>query len=153
VLGEGRSGLAVRMAAMRLMHLGCRVHVVGETTTPALNDGDVLIAVSGPGGTPGVAMTAEQAKVAGGRIVAVTTTASSPLAVIAELVIPTPRRANTIATLKVRRSSPGPCSNRLHGVRRPSREREHRPGVTAHDTGVAVLPRPSHSLAIPSPDG
>jgi 6-phospho-3-hexuloisomerase len=65
VLGEGRSGLAVRMAAMRLMHLGLRVHVVGETTTPALNDGDVLIAASGSGDTPGVVMTAEQARTAG----------------------------------------------------------------------------------------
>jgi 6-phospho-3-hexuloisomerase len=91
VLGEGRSGLAVRMAAMRLMHLGLKhVHVVGETTTPAMGSGDVLIAVSGSGGTPGVVMVAEQARTAGGRIAAVTATASSPLATIAELVIPIP---------------------------------------------------------------
>lgn len=36
VIGEGRSGLAIRMAAMRLMHLGCQVYVVGETTTPSI---------------------------------------------------------------------------------------------------------------------
>jgi 6-phospho-3-hexuloisomerase len=90
VLGEGRSGLAVRMAAMRLMHLGRRVHVVGETTTPPLGDGDVLIAVSGSGGTPGVVMAAEQAKTAGGRIAAITTTTSSRLAAVADLVIAVP---------------------------------------------------------------
>lgn len=90
VCGEGRSGLAVRMAAMRLMHLGRRVHVVTETTTPALGSGDVLIAVSGSGGTPGVVMVAEQARAAGGEIVAVTTATSSRLAMIADLVVPIP---------------------------------------------------------------
>ncbi|GAA3688291.1 6-phospho-3-hexuloisomerase [Lentzea roselyniae] len=90
VLGEGRSGLAVRMAAMRLMHLGLQVHVVGETTTPPLSRGDVLIAVSGSGGTPGVVLVAEQVRAAGGQIAALTTTPSSPLAAIAELVVAIP---------------------------------------------------------------
>lgn len=90
VFGEGRSGLAVRMAAMRLMHLGRRVHVVGETTTPALGRGDVLIAVSGSGGTPGVVMVAEQARTAGGEIVAVTTANPSRLTTVADLVIAIP---------------------------------------------------------------
>jgi 6-phospho-3-hexuloisomerase len=35
------------MAAMRFMHLGYTVHVVGETTTPAAGKDDVLLAVSG----------------------------------------------------------------------------------------------------------
>jgi 6-phospho-3-hexuloisomerase len=90
VLGGGRSGLAVRMVAMRLMHLGRRVHVVGETTTPALSSSDVLLVVSGSGHTSSVVMAAEQAKTAGGRIAAVTTKTSSPLAAIADLVIPIP---------------------------------------------------------------
>lgn len=90
MLGEGRSGLVVRMVAMRLMHLGHRVHVVGETTTPAMGNDDLLIAVSGSGGTPGVVVVAEQARTVGGAIAAVTTGTSSPLAGIADLVIPTP---------------------------------------------------------------
>lgn len=99
VLGEGRSGLAVRMAAMRFMHLGRRVHVVGETTTPALGDGDTLIAVSGSGETPGVIMAVERARTAGGQIVAVTTT-SSPLAITADLVIliPAPSKHDRSST-------------------------------------------------------
>jgi hypothetical protein len=36
VIGNGRSGLATQMAAMRLMHLGLRVHVAGEVTAPAI---------------------------------------------------------------------------------------------------------------------
>lgn len=35
VAGEGRSGFMAKAFAMRLMHLGVPVHVVGETTTPA----------------------------------------------------------------------------------------------------------------------
>ena len=49
VIGEGRSGLAIRMAAMRLMHLGCFVYVVGETTTPSIRSTDLFIAPRGIG--------------------------------------------------------------------------------------------------------
>ena len=53
VVGEGRSGLAIQMAAMRLMHLGLEVHVVGEVTAPSIETGDLLIACSGSGNTHG----------------------------------------------------------------------------------------------------
>jgi 6-phospho-3-hexuloisomerase len=53
VVGEGRSGLTVRMFAMRLMHLGTAC-MSGETTTPALRRDDLLIACSGSGTTSGV---------------------------------------------------------------------------------------------------
>lgn len=36
VFGTGRSGLVLKMVAMRLMHLGLPVQVVGETTTTAI---------------------------------------------------------------------------------------------------------------------
>lgn len=39
VIGNGRSGLATQMSAMRLMHLGLRVHVAGEVTAPAIGAG------------------------------------------------------------------------------------------------------------------
>jgi 6-phospho-3-hexuloisomerase len=87
VVGEGRSGLAVRMLAMRLMHLGCIVHVQGETTTPALSKGDLIIALSGSGSTGVVSMVAGTAKGIGARVVAITTQPSSPLAAIADLLI------------------------------------------------------------------
>ena len=43
-----------KMAAMRLMHLGLTVHVVGETTAPAIRSNDLLLAASGSGTTAGV---------------------------------------------------------------------------------------------------
>ncbi|RZI53767.1 MAG: SIS domain-containing protein [Pseudonocardia sp.] len=80
VIGNGRSGLAVQMAAMRLMHLGLRVHVAGEVTAPAIGDGDVLIAVSGSGTTASVVTAAGTARKVGANVIAVTTAFDSPLA-------------------------------------------------------------------------
>lgn len=51
VIGEGRSGLMARAFAMRLMHLGAVSYVIGETITPAIAEGDVLVAISGSGRT------------------------------------------------------------------------------------------------------
>ncbi|MEZ0480801.1 6-phospho-3-hexuloisomerase [Planococcus sp. SSTMD024] len=47
--GEGRSGLMAKAAAMRLMHCGKTVYVIGETTTPSMGQGDILLIVSGSG--------------------------------------------------------------------------------------------------------
>lgn len=79
VIGNGRSGLAIQMAAMRLMHLGLRVHVAGEVTAPAIGSGDVLIAVSGSGTTASVVGAADTAKKVGASVLAVTTALDSPL--------------------------------------------------------------------------
>ncbi|KPJ68548.1 MAG: 6-phospho 3-hexuloisomerase, partial [Syntrophobacter sp. DG_60] len=51
VVGAGRSGMVARAFAMRLVHLGRKVFVVGETVTPALRKEDTLLAVSGSGKT------------------------------------------------------------------------------------------------------
>lgn len=90
VHGAGRSGLALRMTAMRLMHLGLEVHVVGEVTTPAIAEGDVLLTASGSGTTSGIVAAARTAVDAGARVAAITTAADSPLADLAEaaLVVP-----------------------------------------------------------------
>ena len=90
VIGNGRSGLATQMAAMRLMHLGLRVHVAGEVTAPAIGAGDLLIAVSGSGTTGSVVGAADTAKKVGASVLAVTTAADSPLAQRAEVVLVLP---------------------------------------------------------------
>ncbi|WP_433876296.1 6-phospho-3-hexuloisomerase [Sinomonas atrocyanea] len=90
VTGEGRSGLMGRAFAMRLMHLGLTAYVVGETTTPALRDGDLLVAVSGSGTTAHTVQVAQAAVTAGARVHAVTSGAESALARLAatRLVLP-----------------------------------------------------------------
>ena len=90
VHGTGRSGLALQMTAMRLMHLGLTVHVVGEVTSPAIGGGDVLLTASGSGTTGGIVRAAGTARDAGARVVALTTDAGSPLADLAEVVVVVP---------------------------------------------------------------
>src|SRR5512133_4294126 len=51
VAGTGRSQMMIRGLAMRLMHLGFKSYVVGETVTPAIEPGDLLIIGSGSGET------------------------------------------------------------------------------------------------------
>ena len=89
-MGAGRSGLALRMAAMRFMHLGLTVHVAGEVTTPAIAAGDLLVVASGSGTTSGVVHAAEVARKAGAEVFAITTAPASKLGELATwiLVIP-----------------------------------------------------------------
>lgn len=95
VAGAGRSGLVLRMAAMRLMHLGMTVHVAGDTTTPAISSGDLLLVASGSGTTSGVVKSAETAAKAGARIAAFTTNADSPLARLADALVIIPAAQKT----------------------------------------------------------
>ncbi|MCG2623896.1 6-phospho-3-hexuloisomerase [Arthrobacter sp. I2-34] len=95
VAGAGRSGLVLRMAAMRLMHLGMTVHVAGDTTTPAISSGDLLLVASGSGTTSGVVKAAETAAKAGARIAAFTTNPDSPLGGLADAVVTIPAAQKT----------------------------------------------------------
>jgi 6-phospho-3-hexuloisomerase len=79
VTGEGRSGFMARAFAMRLMHLGLAVYVIGETTTPSVRAGDTVVAVSGSGTTAGTVRVAEQAVGVEATVLAVTTEPESPL--------------------------------------------------------------------------
>lgn len=90
VLGLGRSGLALQMTGMRLMHVGLTVHIVGDATTPAIGAGDVLLAASGSGTTGGIVRAADSALAAGARVVAITANPDSPLAAasVAAVVVP-----------------------------------------------------------------
>ncbi|MET4541878.1 6-phospho-3-hexuloisomerase [Arthrobacter bambusae] len=93
--GAGRSGLVLRMAAMRLMHLGLTVHVAGDTTTPAITSGDLLVVASGSGTTAGVVKAAETAIAAGADVAAVTTNPESPLAGLADALVIIPAAQKT----------------------------------------------------------
>ena len=95
VAGAGRSGLALRMAGMRLMHLGLTGHVAGDTTTPAISAGDLLLVASGSGTTSGVVKSAETAAKAGARIAAFTTNPDSPLARLADALVVIPAAQKT----------------------------------------------------------
>ena len=93
VLGAGRSGLALKMTAMRLMHLGLDVHVVGEVTSPAITAGDVLLVASGSGTTGAIVRAAETAHGVGASILALTTAPESPLGRLAAVTVVIPAAA------------------------------------------------------------
>ncbi|MGW9111776.1 6-phospho-3-hexuloisomerase [Microbacterium sp. NPDC055683] len=95
VLGLGRSGIALRALAMRLMHLGIEAHVVGETTAPAVRPGDVLVVASGSGTTASVVRSTEKAASLGVRIVVLTAAPGSPLAAASDLVVAVPAAVKT----------------------------------------------------------
>jgi len=87
VVGQGRSGLMMRLFAMRLMHLGVQAYVIGETSTPAAQTGDLLVAASGSGETGVTCLMAEKAVSLGLTLVAMTTNAQSRLAKSAQHVV------------------------------------------------------------------
>ncbi|UZR97896.1 6-phospho-3-hexuloisomerase [Chondrinema litorale] len=90
LIGAGRTGFMIKAAAMRLMHLGYSVYVVGETTTPAIDKGDLLIAASGSGTTSSIVKAAEVAQKNEAGIVCFTTNNNSALAQLANYTITIP---------------------------------------------------------------
>ncbi len=90
--GQGRSGLAAQMAAMRFMHLGRDAHVLGEATAPSVRRGDRLVIVSGSGRTPVSVGFARIAKDEGARVLLVTYTPDSPLGELADVTLVAPVR-------------------------------------------------------------
>ncbi|WP_455645384.1 6-phospho-3-hexuloisomerase [Methanosphaera sp.] len=87
IMGLGRSGLVAKAFAMRLMHLGLSVYVVGETTTPAIRENDCLIAISGSGETSYIISTTSIAKDIGSKLIAITSYPDSTLAKKSDIVL------------------------------------------------------------------
>jgi 6-phospho-3-hexuloisomerase len=94
VAGEGRSGLVARTFAMRLVHLGMSACVCGETTTPAIEAGDLCIACSGSGETAITVHRARQSHRAGATVTAIVTDLGSTLGAEAdiEVILPAPTK-------------------------------------------------------------
>ena len=85
--GVGRPGLASKGFAMRLMHLGFKICVIGETVTPPVDEGDAVILVSGSGKTTSVLKIARISKEIGARIIVITANKKSPLAEMGDVVV------------------------------------------------------------------
>lgn len=84
VTGAGRSGLAAKAFAMRLMHLGMSAYVVGETISPAINGDDCIVAISGSGETNTIVSAVKIAKNRGSKVLAVTSYPESTLGQLAD---------------------------------------------------------------------
>ncbi len=92
VAAAGRSALGARGFAMRLMHLGKTVHVVGETTTPGIAASDLLVVASGSGKTQSLVAMSTRARQLEADILLFTLAKTSPIAELADqmVLIPAP---------------------------------------------------------------
>ena len=97
VAGAGRSGFAARGFANRLLHLGFSAYFVGETTTPPIGAGDLLVIGSGSGTTASLVANAEKAKSFGAKISTLTIFPTATIGKLASTTIKipgvTPKRA------------------------------------------------------------
>ena len=90
IAGAGRSGVAIKAFASRLMHLGLNVHFIGDITVPHTKPGDLLIIGSGSGETLSLVSLAQKAKKNGLHIILNTLTLNSTIADLsdAKIVLP-----------------------------------------------------------------
>lgn len=87
LMGAGRSGLVAKAFATRLVQLGLRAYVVGESVTPAMTNKDLLIAVSGSGETNSVVRAAEIARKVGSKVLTVTSYPNSSVCKLSDYVV------------------------------------------------------------------
>lgn len=87
VAGEGRSGLVGKSFATRLARLEKTVYVVGETVTPPVRAGDLMVVVSGSGETKTILETVKICRVMRGEVISLTASAGSALAKLSHKVI------------------------------------------------------------------
>ena len=90
VFGQGRTGYVTRAFAVRLMHLGFIVHVVGDASTPPITPGDLCLVNSGTGETRFSWHVAEAAREAGAAVATITAHREARIAQMADIVLYVP---------------------------------------------------------------
>ncbi|MEQ1558310.1 MAG: 6-phospho-3-hexuloisomerase [Methyloglobulus sp.] len=86
IAGAGRSKLVGNFFAMRLVHGGYDVSVVGEIVTPSIKNGDLLIIISGSGETEQLIAFTKSAKKVGAKIILISAKSSSTIGDLADAV-------------------------------------------------------------------
>ena len=84
IAGAGRSKLVGNFFAMRLVHGGYNVNVVGEIVTPSLQQGDLLIVISGSGETEQLVAFTKSAKKIGAKIMLISAQSKSTIGDMAD---------------------------------------------------------------------
>lgn len=85
--GAGRSLFMMQSLAMRLMQIGFTSFVIGETTTPSIQKGDLLIVGSGSGDTKTLIPMSQKAKQVGADLALITIYPESSLGQMADLIL------------------------------------------------------------------
>ena len=84
IAGAGRSKLVGNFFAMRLVHGGYNVNVVGEIVTPSIQKGDLLIVISGSGETEQLVAFTKSAKSIGAKIMLISAQSKSTIGDMAD---------------------------------------------------------------------
>lgn len=87
IAGAGRSKLVGNFFAMRLVHSGYDVSVVGEIVTPSIKAGDLLIIISGSGETEQLIAFTKSAKKVGANIVLISAKSDSTIGDMADAIL------------------------------------------------------------------
>ena len=87
VAGAGRAGNLMKGFGMRMMHMDLKSYVVGESVTPAIGAGDLLIIGSGSGETGSMVSSATKAKKLGAKVAIITASPDSTVARMADYVV------------------------------------------------------------------
>ncbi|MFD1849585.1 6-phospho-3-hexuloisomerase [Oceanobacillus bengalensis] len=90
IAGTGRSGLIGKVFAMRLMHSGYSVYVVGETITPSIETDDLLLLITGSGSTGSLVHYAKKAKEIDAKVALVTTNKDATIGQLADSTVTIP---------------------------------------------------------------
>jgi 6-phospho-3-hexuloisomerase len=98
VCGAGRVGMAIRGFGMRLGHLGLKTWTYGDSTVPAIADGDLLLVASGSGETQTIYDLVEIGKKNGTCIGLITSNPGSRMGKLADqiVVLKTPSKAKQV---------------------------------------------------------
>jgi len=94
VYGVGRSGLVGKAFSVRLVQMGLNVHFIGDTTTPIVEKGDMVMIISNTGETMSAVQTANIVGRIGCIVVTITSSLSSKLGRASNIVVEIPPRRN-----------------------------------------------------------
>ncbi len=91
VAGWGRAGNCVKILSMDCSQIGLKTHIVGDNSTPAIKQDDILVIGSGSGETKTMVILAEQCKKHGATLGLISGDAQSTIGKLADInvVIPT----------------------------------------------------------------
>lgn len=87
IYGVGRSGLVGEAFAARLVQIGLNVHFVGDTTTPIVEKGHVVVIISNTGETMSAVQTANIVRRLGAVVISITGSAHSKLGIASNIVM------------------------------------------------------------------
>ncbi len=87
IYGVGRSGLIAKAFAIRLVQMGLEVFFIGETITPIVEEGDLVVIVSYTGETMSAIQTANIVRRVGATVVTITASDHSKLTSASNVVV------------------------------------------------------------------